>query len=116
MIDTTHGMSSLRWFSISWLVLTLMMVPRALDAQTLLSPGNVNGMPIQPGNLLTSGQTATYYYAGHLGVSILDPAQSTYDAVVWMKKSDPIPPNWEEGIGGWGRTCLPGSGDAGDSE
>lgn len=101
--------------TLSLCVLYVGLFPNQLDAQGFdpLPPSSVGDTPIRPGEGLTPGGTATFYFFGHTGVSTLDPSQSVYDAVVWSSRLEPIPPNWIEGFGGAANQCLPGQGDAG---
>ncbi|MDP3596309.1 MAG: DUF6531 domain-containing protein, partial [Nitrospirota bacterium] len=96
-------------------VLSLSLVPTVLLAQTFLPPGDVNGVPLKPGQLLSSGTSATTYFMGQAAMITLN-SNPTYDAMTWFKSccpADPIPPNWITGFGGYMVQCQPNGGDRG---
>ena len=95
------------------LLMMVTLVSGHVSAQTMLGPSEVNQTAIRPGDLIFPGQSATFYFFGHTGVSTFDATQSVYDAVVWSNRLDPVPSNWIEGFGGTAAQCLPGQGDAG---
>lgn len=54
----------------------------------------------------------TFYVFGHALTTTLETDQPYYDAVMWVNRGEPIPPNWIEGTGGIVGQCPP-PGDAG---
>lgn len=85
-----------------------------LNAQsfTPLMPGMVNSIPQRPGEILLPGNSATQYFNGHTAVATMDPSP-LYDAVMWVPRYDPLPPNWISGLGGEMVQCPPQWGDRG---
>lgn len=41
----------------------------------------------------------TFYVFGHALTTTLETDQPYYDAVMWVNRGEPIPPNWIEGTG-----------------
>ena len=95
------------------LALGLSLLPGLLGAQMLLLRGSVNGVPAS--NAASPDGSRTIYFQGHTtaGIATLDSSQSTYDAVAWVPRWDPVPNGWAQGVGGELTQCQAGLGDYG---
>jgi hypothetical protein len=118
VLGATQSVSVLSIALTSLVVVVLIVGTQMAYGFTPVKPGNLNGLPIKPGQVQTGGQSATLYFMGHTGISTLDLGNPMYDAVAWVKvccPADPVPAIGWAGpyMGGAMVQCAPGGGDLG---